>query len=164
MVQGMNLGRLTPPTPFDCKQIDSITRTEVKNWLKEVFQLNKADVTHVYLHLFPDSHRRTLRELERESETRWQTRDVNQIWENWKQLNKWCCLHWALRAKIQLPAEEMKLVKKKKKMIPSKEAWKVSEIKAQTPSKRKNRVGLAVQGRKESWFKALIRRSWAPRF
>ena len=49
-------------------------------------------------------------------------------------------------------------------MIPSKEAWKVSEIKAQTPSKRKNRVGLAVQGRKESWFKALIRRNWAPRF
>ena len=37
----------------------------------------------------------------------------------------------------------MKLVKKKKKMIPSEEAWKVSEIKAQTPSKRKNRMGLA---------------------
>lgn len=115
MVQGMNLGRLTPATCFDCKQIDSITRTEVKNWLKEVFQLNKADITHVYLHLFPDPHRRTLRELERESEKRWQTRDVNQIWENWKQLNEWCCLHWALRAKIRLPAEEMKLVKKKRK-------------------------------------------------
>ena len=47
----------------------------------------------------------------------------------------------------------MKLVKKKKKLIPSKEAWKVSEIKAQTPSKGKNRVGFAVQGRTESWLK-----------
>ena len=148
MVQGMNLGRLTPPTPFDCKQIDSITRTEVKNWLKEVFQLNKADITHVYLHLFPDSHRRTLRELERESEKRWQTRDVNQIWENWKQLNKWCCLHWALRAKIRLPAEEMKLVKKKrKKWFPVKKPGKFQ--KSRHRHLQRERIGWVWQCRAE---------------
>lgn len=34
-------------------------------------------------------------------------------------------------------------------MIPSEEAWKVSEIKAQTPSKRKNRDGSGSASERE---------------
>lgn len=77
-----------------------------------------------------------------------------------KPFNEQYWLSWAVKAEICLSAVETKLAKK---LTPKTEAWEVSGIKAQSPSRRESRVRSAVPGRKQNRLKAWIR-TWVLRF